>query len=361
VPNADRDPETSPPINQATFLMSNIIPQAPDNNQGPWANMENYLRTLLPANELYIVAGGAGTGGTGNNGFTTTIAGGKVAVPEQTWKVVIVLPKDNSGDDVSRASCATRTIAVIMPNTQGIRTNDSNDWQAYLKTVDEVEQLTGYDFFANLHDPIERCVEAGRNGVNPPLDTDDDGVSDASDNCTVIANTDQLDTDNDAVGDACDSDDDNDGVADAQDAFPLDSGESVDTDGDRIGNKADSDDDGDRQSDVDESDCGSNPLDAASRAADTDGDNRPDCVDEDDDGDGIIDTDDNCPMMANPAQEDFDGDGVGDTCETTPVRPTNKEQCKDGGWMTWTPRFKNQGDCVSYTSNGKVAKTKVRR
>ena len=34
VPNADRDKETSIPINQATFLMSNMVAQAPDNNQG---------------------------------------------------------------------------------------------------------------------------------------------------------------------------------------------------------------------------------------------------------------------------------------------------------------------------------------
>ena len=34
-PNADRDKETSIPINQATFLMSNMLAQAPDNNQGP--------------------------------------------------------------------------------------------------------------------------------------------------------------------------------------------------------------------------------------------------------------------------------------------------------------------------------------
>ena len=78
-PNADRDKETSIPINQATFLMSNMLAQAPDNNQGPWASLENYLRTLLPADELYIVAGGAGTGGTGSNGsVTTTLAGGKL-------------------------------------------------------------------------------------------------------------------------------------------------------------------------------------------------------------------------------------------------------------------------------------------
>ncbi|HXH92718.1 MAG TPA: DNA/RNA non-specific endonuclease, partial [Thermoanaerobaculia bacterium] len=51
-PNADRDKETSIPINQATFLMSNMVAQAPDNNQGPWANLENYLRSLLSVDEL---------------------------------------------------------------------------------------------------------------------------------------------------------------------------------------------------------------------------------------------------------------------------------------------------------------------
>lgn len=172
VPNADRDPATSMPINQATFLMTNMIPQAPDNNQGPWANMENYLRTLLPANELYIVAGGAGTGGTGSSGFMTTFANGHVTVPALTWKVALVLPKD-SGDDVSRVTAAARTIAVIMPNTQGIR---NADWQSYIVSVDQVEALTGYDVFANVADAVENSIEAGVNGVNPP-GVDDQSIS----------------------------------------------------------------------------------------------------------------------------------------------------------------------------------------
>jgi hypothetical protein len=84
-PNADRDKETSVPINQATFLMSNMVAQAPDNNQGPWAELESYLRTLLPANELYIVAGGLGAGGSGSNGgLTMTVANGHVTVPAYT-------------------------------------------------------------------------------------------------------------------------------------------------------------------------------------------------------------------------------------------------------------------------------------
>ena len=166
VPNADRDKETSIPINQATFLMSNMVAQAPDNNQGPWAAFENYLRTLLPAEEIYIVAGGVGTGGSGSNGgLTTTLAGGHVTVPAYTWKVALVLPKDG-GDDALRVSCSSRTIAVIMPNSQGIR---NDPWETFLTTVDAVETRTGYNLFSRLPEPIQRCVEAGTNGTNPPL------------------------------------------------------------------------------------------------------------------------------------------------------------------------------------------------
>jgi hypothetical protein len=160
--------------------MSNMVAQAPDNNQGPWANLENFLRTLLPANELYIVAGPAGVGGTGSNGFANTIANGHVTVPSSTWKVVLVIPKGDN--DISRVTAASRTIAVIMPNVQGIR---NDDWQNYLTTVDAVEALTGYDFFANVPDAIENAIEAGTNGSNPP-GTEGQAVTTAEDTSKSI-------------------------------------------------------------------------------------------------------------------------------------------------------------------------------
>jgi DNA/RNA endonuclease G (NUC1) len=166
VPNADRDKETSIPINQATFLMSNMVAQAPDNNQGPWASFENYLRTLLPADEIYLVAGGVGAGGSGSNGdVTMSLADGHVTVPAYTWKAALVIPKAG-GDDISRVSCSSRTIAVIMPNTQGIR---NDPWESFLTTVDAIETVTGYNLFSSLPEPIQRCVEAGTNGSNPDL------------------------------------------------------------------------------------------------------------------------------------------------------------------------------------------------
>lgn len=168
-PNADRDNENSRPINQATFLMTNMVPQAPDNNQGPWAALENDLRSLLSTNEIYIISGGAGTGGIGsaNGSVINTIAGDKVTVPGYTWKSALIIPKGT--DDLSRVDNNTRIISVIMPNTQGIRTDQ---WQKYLATVDQVEALTGYDLFSNVpvavQSVIESRLDSASNTSSPP-------------------------------------------------------------------------------------------------------------------------------------------------------------------------------------------------
>ena len=160
-PDADRNNPDSIPLNQETFLMSNVVPQAPD-NEAAWEGFENYLRTLLPDNEIYIVAGPAGA--------ATTIANGNVTVPTHTWKVALMLPKGEN--DLACVTAATRTIAVIIPNVAGT----DPDWHSYLTTVDAVEALTGYDFFADVPDNIENAIEAGIDGANPP-GTEDQSVT----------------------------------------------------------------------------------------------------------------------------------------------------------------------------------------
>ena len=69
-----------------------------------------------------------------------------------------------------------------------------------------------------------------------------------------------IDSDGDGTFDHLDSDDDNDGVLDTVDAFPLDATESVDTDSDGVGNNADTDDDNDGVPDTVEINAGTNPL-----------------------------------------------------------------------------------------------------
>ncbi len=103
------------------------------------------------------------------------------------------------------------------------------------------------------------------------LDDDNDGVPDVEDIFPLDVNE-SIDTDGDGIGNNADTDDDNDGIKDTQDDCPLDANESVDTDRDGIGNNADKDDDNDGISDSDEVSLGFNPLDASDGLSDSDGD-----------------------------------------------------------------------------------------
>jgi endonuclease G len=150
------DRSRSPEDNISTFLMTNILPQSPDNNQGPWVDLEKYCRQLARSGkELFIVSGGHGQGGIGKNGLKATVGQGKVLVPAVTWKVILVLDKPNSG--VAGVDKNTRTIAVIMPNKQGIK---SDSWQQYITSVKDVEKLTGYKFFNNVPAEIRDVIGA---------------------------------------------------------------------------------------------------------------------------------------------------------------------------------------------------------
>ncbi|MFL2534748.1 MAG: hypothetical protein ACJ0RQ_00800, partial [Candidatus Azotimanducaceae bacterium] len=66
------------------------------------------------------------------------------------------------------------------------------------------------------------------------------------------------------IGDNSDTDDDNDGFDDSEDAFPLDATETSDADEDGIGDNADADDDNDGFSDEEEAKAGTDPLSAGS-------------------------------------------------------------------------------------------------
>ncbi|HEX8659599.1 MAG TPA: DNA/RNA non-specific endonuclease [Hymenobacter sp.] len=152
-PSADRT--STVPDNSATFLMTNIMPQAPRNNQQTWANLEDYCRTALAAgNEVYVVAGSYGRGGTGANGYATTLDQGRVTVPARCWKVVVILP--TGAEDATRVTASTRVIAVDTPNDNAIGTN----WGTYRTSVDAIEAATGYDLLSAVSSTVQQVVEA---------------------------------------------------------------------------------------------------------------------------------------------------------------------------------------------------------
>jgi len=174
-------------------------------------------------------------------------------------------------------------------------------------------------------------------------DDDNDGVADAADNCSLLANSDQTDTDTDGAGDACDDDDDGDGVLDPVDNCPMTpNADQADTDGDGLGTACDvCPFDGDNDADADGV-CGDTdncPAVANADQANTDGDGAGDACDacrldaaNDVDGDGVCGNVDNCPALANTSQADADEDGLGDACDNCPAaaNPTQADTDSDG-------------------------------
>jgi endonuclease G len=151
----------------ATFIMSNIIPQAPNVNQKAWAELEMYCRDLARRhNHLYIIAGPTGRGGRGSNGFKNAIAGGRVTVPSECWKIIVVVP-ENGEDDLGKIGPATRVITVIMPND-----NDAvgEEWAKFRTSAAEVETRTGLKFFDRLSDGIAQMLREKVDAVSiaPP-------------------------------------------------------------------------------------------------------------------------------------------------------------------------------------------------
>jgi len=153
-PSDDRD--ATPDDNAATFLLSNIVPQAPRHNREVWRSLEEYERQLIAdGSDVYVIAGTSGTGGTGQNGYASSLAGGKLTVPAALWKIIVVVPA--GADKTFQLTTATRLIAVTIPNTQ---TAADKPWRAYLTSVDALERLTGYDFLSAVPTDVQQVIEA---------------------------------------------------------------------------------------------------------------------------------------------------------------------------------------------------------
>jgi endonuclease G len=122
-----------------TFLTSNISPQAHDFNSGIWNTLEQKVRYWASKyNGVFVVTGGV------LKGKMKTIGAERVAVPNQFYKVLI---DNNTGK--------TKMIAFLMPHE-----NSDKPLYEFVVSVDEVEALTGIDFFPELEDTIENKLEA---------------------------------------------------------------------------------------------------------------------------------------------------------------------------------------------------------
>lgn len=125
-----------------SFYMTNICPQHHNLNRGDWNELEQKCRKWVKKDScLYIVAGPIFY-----DRKPQTIGEHKVAVPDAFFKVILSLHK------------RPKAIGFIYKNNEG-----NNPLDSYVNTVDEVERITGIDFFPALPDDIEKAVEASYN------------------------------------------------------------------------------------------------------------------------------------------------------------------------------------------------------
>lgn len=164
-PSADRT--SSVAANSSTFLMTNMIPQAPMVNQGPWAGLEDFVRNSLVGtnNEAYIVMGNYGQGGyNSTNTLVNSIDLDNVIVPSKLWKVVLILSKGNN--DLTRINSGTIVLTVSIPNDNRLFTAGStNAWRNYLTTINTLESDANsagvpLNLFKNVADSVRPVLKA---------------------------------------------------------------------------------------------------------------------------------------------------------------------------------------------------------
>ena len=125
-----------------TFLTSNISPQKHDFNEGIWNRLEQKTRYWATKyNGVYVVTGPVLSDGL------STIGQEDVAVPNYFYKIIL---KEING---------TKSIIAFMMPAQ----DSDAPLYNFVTSVDNIEKITGIDFFPNLEDSLENELEKNNN------------------------------------------------------------------------------------------------------------------------------------------------------------------------------------------------------
>ena len=143
-PSADR--QYSYEANKQTFYLSNMQPQYNKFNAGIWEKLESKIRKWTPRNNedtLYVCKGGT----IDDEENIIKRISGKLIAPKYFFCALLL-----------KNAMGYRAIGFWMENENIDRSNDK--LKIYAKSIDELEKITGIDFFCNLPDNIEDKVEA---------------------------------------------------------------------------------------------------------------------------------------------------------------------------------------------------------
>ena len=127
---------------QESNILTNICPQDGKLNTGVWNRIEQDCRIWARKyGDVYIVCGPVLL-----NKKHETIGENKIVIPDAFFKVILRLKPD------------PKAIGYIIRNNDGSKKRDQ-----FVNTIDEVERITGIDFFPSLPDEIENTVESNSN------------------------------------------------------------------------------------------------------------------------------------------------------------------------------------------------------
>ena len=144
VPNRAIVTRYGPDEQEKTFLMTNIAPQRPALNRGPWREMEQRISDLWTARygEIWVVVGTVSPAAE-----RKTLEHASINVPTQFY--MLIAAQDDDG---------VRALAVMLPQTA-----DVDDFPVHgIVTVNELESATGLRFFPDMPKFLAHPLKADR-------------------------------------------------------------------------------------------------------------------------------------------------------------------------------------------------------
>ena len=153
IANADRNVNSG--LQGQTYYWTNSTPQHANFNQGIWNNLENQVRTLGAADSVYVVTGPVYQTVGGSETVRTFKGNDNKVIPIPNYYYKVLLKVRRSGGTVTAAS------AIGFWFTHEAHSGEK--WQDFAVSVDEIEQKTGFNFFANLPPAVEATAERNTN------------------------------------------------------------------------------------------------------------------------------------------------------------------------------------------------------
>ena len=156
LPQASRYNNYEP--NRMTYYGTNMMPQNSTLNQNIWASLEGKVRGwggLQTSDTLYVV-----TGAAFKSTKTIDNANGPIAVPSHCWKVLL-RQRGNQNRQISQFKAdELKAIGFVFTNDDA---GAATSIESAVRSVKEIEELTGFKFFRNLDPAVADAVKSQKN------------------------------------------------------------------------------------------------------------------------------------------------------------------------------------------------------